>query len=72
MCGNLRKTSDKNRNRTFYVLADYDQTKSRNMKFQDFVRLLERSVQKSSISIFIWFCALKLILGQSDVRLFKN
>ena len=60
MCGNLRKTSNKNRNRTFYVLADYDQTKSRNMKFQDFVRLLERSVQKKFYFYFYLVLCFKI------------
>ena len=47
--------------------AFHDQTKSRNMKFQDFVRLSERSVHKFTISIFFYDSALKFIFGWSDV-----
>ena len=69
---NTKKTSDKNKNRTFYVLAGHDQTKSRNVKFQDFVRLSERSVHKFTISIFFYDRAWKLILRESDIPKSKS
>ena len=68
---NAKKTTGKNRNSKFKYSAFHDQTKSRNVKFQDFVRLSERSVHKFTISItisiFFYNSALKIIFRQSVV-----
>ena len=60
---NSKKTTEKNRNSKFKYSAFHNQTKSRDVKFQDFVRLSERFVHKFTISIFFYDSALKLIFG---------